>query len=151
MAEVLGAEANESRICSEALDDEGYVLGYPDATTKKVAKCAAGGKAYGIAYKSTKNIITGTAEADKAVAIIRAPKKAKVKAYTDASAIAAGDLVSMKGAVAAGCVKKHSWTVWAAATGTEMAMVVGIAQEALAASTQGKIEVLLMCPLPIMQ
>jgi len=148
----------ESRECTDALDDEGYVLML--ASTGKVAKCTAGSPAYGIAYKSTKNPVTGTAEANKQVAIVRAPKEAYVQ-YNNGGGetIAIGDLVSSKGANAAGTCKKHASTAWpgtwAAATAEtisdEDAMIVGIALEAKTASTSGKLKVLLLCPIPIKQ
>jgi len=158
MAEVMGAEAMESRICTDALDDEGYVLGYP-GSAGKVAKALAGGKVYGIAYKSTKNPVTGTAEANKAVAIIRAPKIAKVQVQNGATNIAIGDILSMKGAGASGKATRHASTAWPASYASadaetisdENSMIVGIALEALAANTSGKIQVLLLCPLPIKQ
>ena len=164
MAETMGAEDRESRICSDALDDEGYVLGYP-SSTGVVAKCAAGAKAYGIAFMSTKNPVTGVATANMPVAIVRKPKKAKVQyrvASTDSS-IAIGDLVSTKGVGAAGYVKKHVSTAWpgtwngttAETISDEDAMIVGIALEAVTAPGSsyitGKIEVLLLCPIPIKQ
>ena len=163
MAEVMGAEAMESRECTDALDDEGYVLAL--ASTGKVAKCAAGGAVYGIAYKSTKNPVSGTAEANKPVAIVRKPKKAKVQirlANTD-SDIAIGDLVSTVGVGASGYAKKHAATAWPATWANttaetisdEFAAIVGIALEAFTApgsgTKTGKIEVLLLCPIPLKQ
>jgi len=163
MAETMGAEARESRECTDALDAEGYVLAL--ATTGKVAKCAAGGKAYGVAYKSTKHPVTGTAQSNKQVAIIKAPKKANVL-YAIASTendVAIGDLVSMKGATVAGKVTRHEPTAWpgtyAAATAEtisdENSMIVGIALEAVTApgsgTLEGLMEVQLLCPLPIKQ
>ena len=158
------AEVSESNVlsfqCSDALDDEGYVLGYPDSTTNKVAKAAAGAAAFGVAFKSTKNPVTGTAEADKAVGVVQAPRYAYVQ-YNNGSGetIAVGDLVSTKGANAAGTVKKHAATAWpgtwASATAEtisdEDAMIVGIALEAKAASTSGKLLVKLLCPIPLKQ
>lgn len=157
MSQTMGAEEMESRECTDALDDEGYVLMI--ASTGKVAKATAGSPVYGIAYKSTKDPITGIATANKHVAIVRASKKAKVQADTDANAIAVGDIVSVKGADASGKVKKHASTAWpatwAAATAEtisdEDATIVGIALEALGANLTGKIECLLLCPLPIKQ
>jgi len=158
MSQSLGADENESCICSDALDDEGYVLGYPNSSGV-VAKAAAGAAVYGVAYKSTKNAQTGVAEDNKPVAILRAPKKAWVQADTDANAIAIGDVVSVKGADASGKVKKHAATAWpgtwAAATAEtiddENSMIVGIARTALGANLTGKIEVLLLCPIPLKQ
>jgi len=157
------AEVSESNVlsfqCSDALDDEGYVLGYPDASSI-VAKALADGKAFGIAFKSTKNPVTGTAEANKQVAVLQAPKYAYVQ-YNNGAAetIAIGDLVSTKGANAAGTVKKHASTAWpdpyASATAEtisdEDSMIVGIALEAKAASTSGKLLVKLLCPIPLKQ
>lgn len=141
MSEKQGAEARESRECTDALDDEGYVLAL--ATTGKVAKCAAGGSAYGVNYKSTKHQVTGVAEANKQVAIVNGNKKAYVQfaiASTD-SDVDIGDLVGMTGANAAGCVKQQT-----AADRT----LVGVALEAHAApgagTDTGKILVRLMCP-----
>jgi len=164
MAEFLGAEAMESRECTDALDDEGYVLAL--ASTGKVAKCAANGAVYGVGYKSTKNPVTGTAEANKQVAIIRAPKQAYVQyaiQNTDSADLAIGELVSMQGAAASGCVKRHVSTAWpgtyAAATAEtiddEHSRIVGISLEAVArpgAGTKtGKLLCQLLCPIPIKQ
>lgn len=159
MAEVLGAEAMESRECTDALDDEGYILGYP-GSDGKVAKCLADSPVYGVAYKSTKHPVTGTAEANKEVAIVRQPKIAYVQ-YNNGvgETIAIGDLVSTKGANAAGTCKKHASTAHVTplvvateeAIDDEFAMIVGIALEAKAADTSGKLKCLLMCPIPTKQ
>ncbi|KXH76251.1 MAG: hypothetical protein AM326_03055 [Candidatus Thorarchaeota archaeon SMTZ-45] len=146
MSEVRGADSNESRECSDALDAEGYVLGMPDANGI-VAKCAADAQVYGVAQKSTKHPITGTAEADKEVGVLRAPKFAMVQ-YNNGvgETISVGSLLSMKGANAAGCCREHSWTTWAAGTGTERKTLVGIALEAKAQSTSGLVKCILLCP-----
>jgi len=146
MSEYKGAEANESRECSEHLDDEGYVLGMPDSGGI-VAKCVADAQVYGIAEMDTKHPVTEAAQTGKEVAIVRAPKFAMVQ-YNNggAESFVIGDLLSMKGANAAGCCKKHAWTTFAAATLTERRTLVGIAQEAKGVSTSGKVKVLLLCP-----
>ena len=77
MAELMQPDQKESRICSDALADEGYVLML--ASTGKVAKCTAGSPVYGVAFADTKNKVTGTAEAEKPVAILKAGSKAKVQ------------------------------------------------------------------------
>jgi len=145
MAQIKGAEEMESRECTDALSDEGFVLEL--ANTGKVNKAAANAGVYGIAYASTKDPVTGTALANKQVTIVKAPKIAYVQ-YQNAGGetIAINDLVSTKGANAAGTVKKHAWTTWAAATGTERKMIVGIALEAKGASTSGKLKCQLLCP-----
>ena len=158
MAQALGAEEMESRQCSDALDGEGYVLGYPDANGI-VAKVAAGGKVYGVAYMSTKDQ-TGTAIANKQVAIIRKPKIAYVR-YNNGGGetIAIGDIVSSKGANAAGTCKKLATTAWpgtwsntdAETICDEYALIVGIALEAKSASTSGLLKCQLLCPLPTKQ
>jgi len=156
------AEVSETNVLSfettDALDDEGYIMKLAD--TGKVAKCAAGDPVFGIAFKSTKNPVTGTAEANKQVAILQTPKYAYVQ-YNNGvgETIAINDLVSTKGANAAGTCKKHASTAWpgtyASATAEtiddEHSMVVGIALEAKAASTSGKLLVKLLCPIPLKQ
>ena len=158
MSETMGAEARESRECDVALDDEGYVLQLE--STGHVTKCAVGGKAYGVAFKSTKHPVTGVAQANKQVAIVRAPKKAMVQynlSNTDTD-IVIGDWVSMKAAEATGQVKKHEGTVLSTdptkaevdAFHAEAEMIVGKALEGVvkpgAGNKIGKLEVLLTCP-----
>jgi len=144
--------------CTDALDDEGYVLML--ASTGKVAKATAGAAAFGIALTSTKDKVTGTATANKQVAVLQTPKYAYVQ-YNNGSGetIAIGDLVSTKGANAAGTVKKHAATAWPATylnttaetIDDEHSMLVGVALEAKAQSTSGKLLVKLLCPIPIKQ
>jgi len=156
MAVVIGAEGMESRECTDALDDEGYILGYPNANGQ-VAKCPANGAVYGVAYKSTKHPITGDAEANKQVAIVHAPKIAYLQFNNGAGeTIAVGDLLSTKGANAAGTCKKHASTAWPATYSAstaetisdEFSMIVGIALEAKGENTSGKVKCLLLCPIP---
>lgn len=158
MAERQTPEQKESRICSDALDDEGYVLML--ASTGKVALCTAGSPAYGVGYKSTKNLVTGVAAINKPVAIVKKGSIAKVKVWVDATdpAIVIGDYISMKGANASGYAHRHEGSVLGAdptktevdAVLDEMEMIVGIAQEAVASpaadETKTKIDVLLTCP-----
>ena len=144
--------------CTDALDDEGFVLTL--ASTGKVAKAVAGGAAFGVAFTSTKDKVTGTAVANKQVGVVQTPRYAYVQ-YNNGGGetIAIGDLVSTKGANASGTVKKHASTAWpgtyAAATAEtiddEHSMVVGIALEAKSASTSGKLLVKLLCPIPVKQ
>lgn len=156
------AEVSESDIlsfeCTDALDDEGYVLML--ANTGKVAKATAGSPAFGIGFTSTKDKVTGTAIANKQVGVVQSPRYAYVQ-YNNGGGetIAINDLVSTKGANASGTVKKHvstAWpATWAAATAEtisdEDAQIVGIAQEAKSASTSGKLLVKLLCPIPVKQ
>ena len=158
MSSRLKSCENESRICTSALDDEGHVLAL--ANTGKVALCAAGGKAYGVGLKSTKNLVTGVAAANKSVAVLKKTTIAKVKVWVDNAdpAIVIGDYVSMKGANASGYAHDHEGTVLSSTpTKTELdaqqderAMIVGIALEAVASpgsgETKTKIDVLLTCP-----
>lgn len=144
--------------CTDALDDEGYVLTL--GSNGKVSKCPAGGKVFGVALTSTKDPVTGVAQANKQVAVVQAPKYAYVQ-YQNGSGetISIGDLVSVKGANAAGKVKKHVSTSWPATYSAtvaegisdENAMIVGIALEDKAQSTSGKLLVKLLCPLPVKQ
>jgi len=158
MSEMQTPAQKESRICGDALDDEGYVLMLNNDGT--VSKCTAGSPAYGVGFADTKNKVNGTAEADKPVAIVKKGAKAKVQyavASTDAD-IAIGDYVSVKGVGAAGVVKKHVGTAvpgsYAQATfqaiHDEKEMVVGVALEAVAApaagTKTGKLDVQLTCP-----
>jgi len=156
------AEVSESDIlsfeCTDALDDEGYVLSL--ANTGKVAKCVAGGAAFGIGFTSTKDKVTGTAIANKQVGVLQAPKYAYVQFNNGAGeTIAIDDLVSTKGANAAGTVKKHAATAWPATylnttaetIDDEHSMLVGVALEAKAQSTTGKLLCKLLCPIPIKQ
>lgn len=156
------AEVSEHNVlsfeCTDALDDEGYVLSL--ANTGKVAKAVAGGAAFGIGLTSTKDKVTGVATANKQVAVLQAPKFAYVQ-YNNGGGetIAINDLVSTKGANASGTVKKHASTAWpgtyAAATSEtiddEHSMIVGIALEAKAATTSGKVLCKLLCPIPLKQ
>jgi hypothetical protein len=130
------------------------------ASTGKVAKATAGAAAFGIALTSTKDKVTGTATANKQVAVLQAPKYAYVQ-YNNGSGetIAIGDIVSTKGANASGTVKKHASTAWpstwanttAETISDEDSMIVGVALEAKAQSTSGKLLVKLLCPIPIKQ
>lgn len=156
MSEYKGAEANESRECSENLADEGFVLGYPNSSGI-VAKCIAGAKVYGVAEMDTKHPVTDAARTGIEVAILRKPKFANVQ-YNNGGGetIAVGDILSMKGANAAGACKKHVPTAWPGAWSNataetislEDAMIVGIALAAKAESTSGKVKCLLLCPIP---
>jgi len=95
-------------VCDDALDDEGYVLAWSATTPGNVRKCPSNTRPLGVAYKSTKNPITGTAESGKSVGIVDAGV-AMVRynlASTD-SDIEIGDPVSVKNANEAGAVKKH--------------------------------------------
>jgi len=152
--------------CTDALDDKGYVLQINSDGT--VSKCAAGTRPFGVAYKDTKNPITDVAEANRYVPVIL-HGVALVRynlASTDPS-IAIGDWVGMKGANAAGEVKKFvegdTTTAWPATYAASTAetitdeiitvireydLVVGIALEAVSApatgTKQGRMKVLIV-------
>jgi hypothetical protein len=147
-----------SKTCTDALDDDGYVLTL--ANTGKVAKAKSGEAAYGINEVSTLNSVTGVAVANKEVAVVQGPRFAYVQ-YSipqNGNNIAIGDLVSVKGANADGCVLKHIATGYPSswnATSVEIVAnedkcIVGIAEEAVTASTTaavtGKLKVRLLCP-----
>jgi len=148
-ARVYTTDEMPSFECTDALDDEGYVLAL--GSNGKVSKCAAGAQPFGIALKDTKNPITETAEANKQVAVIFSGV-VRVQYDTDANAIAIGDRVATKGVATAGCVQKFVPRDIAAtfadtdveAAIDELKTIVGIALESAAANTRGKIKVLLL-------
>ena len=152
-----------SYICDDAIEDYGYVLTLK--TTGNVGLCAADGAAFGVAYMSTKEkkgMELGNAIAGEPVAVVQGPRRYAYVRYNLAStddAISITNLVSMKGANAPGCVKRHAATAnpdtYLAATADvildEYKTIVGIAMEAVAAplsgSKTGVLKVLLLCPM----
>ena len=128
-------EAFESE---DALDDSGYVMTFGSAAGK-VKKAGASDVILGFAFASTKNPITGTAEANKMVGIVK-PRRGIVMrlkvtpAANRATAIAIGDEVVVDD-VAAGTICQVT---------DSAGPRVGYAREALAADADpadGKIEV----------
>jgi len=147
-ARVYTTDEMQSFECTDALDDEGYVLAL--GSNGKVSKCAAGAQPFGVAFKDTKDPITETPEANKQVAVI-CSGVVKVQYATDANAIAIGDRVATKGVATAGCVKKFIPRDIAAtfadtdveAAIDELKTIVGIALESAPANSTGKIKVAL--------
>lgn len=142
MAQVLRPEDLDEAITSDALDDIGYVMEYTSSGIQKHSG-TAGKPIAGIAYKSTKNPITGTAEANKHVALVRYGV-ARVKLKSANAAITRGDFV---GAVSGGVVDKWTYpTVSSTPTQAEVEALlkqldirVGVALEAKASSAGGSI------------
>ncbi len=143
--------------CTDALDAEGYVLAL--AATGKVAKATSGQAAFGVNEVSTKNAVSGVAEANKQVAVVQTPDYAYVQYDVRGSTedFAIGDVVSVKLANSSGAVTRHVSTTWpgtyAAATSEtimdEDASIVGIAMEAVAwtsGTKTGLVKVKLLCP-----
>jgi hypothetical protein len=107
------------------------------------------------------NYATLVAEADKQVAVVQAPRYARVQYHTPigSGSIAIGDIVSMKAGAVAGRVQLHAATpipgtyssVTAETIADEEASIVGIAMEAITMSgsviTHGTMKVKLLCPL----
>jgi len=94
-------EAFESE---DALDDSGYVLTFGTAAGK-VKKATASDVVLGFAFASTKNPVTGTAEANKMVGVIKPRRGIVVRLRVTPKAnrstdIAVGDPVVVDGTVA---------------------------------------------------
>ena len=126
-------------VCEDALDDYGYLL-IIGASAGQVKKADGSAKVVGVAFKSTVNPITGDAEADKEVAIVR-HGQARVKFGTSHAAIAVGDTIC---AMAGGLGQKQ--TVTSDMTWAERIIRVGTALSALALNTAGYVIVDLNLP-----
>ena len=133
-------EENVYGICSDALDDYGYVLSMQ--TSGYLHKCTNTEQPFGIALTSTKDPISGSAQSNQKVAVVRRGV-ADVKLVSTNSAIYTGDYVGVSGT--AGYVDKltidtsSTANLWAS-----LRKCVGIAMENKAANAGGKIKVLLL-------
>lgn len=166
MAQYIESGQNPSFLSDDAITDEGFVLKIEPATGH-VSLCDTAEAAFGVSYKSTKELVAGvlTAVALREVAVVQKGRYAYVQYAIPSSgeSIAIGDLVSVKGTTVPGAVIRHVSTAWpgtyAAATAEtiedEDIQIVGIAMEAVtkpgAGTLTGKMKVLLLCPLPIKQ
>jgi len=145
----------ESRICEEALDDKGYIVSIEtgltttDGNVKKATSTYY--EVYGVVTHDTKNKVTGTAVADKPVAIKKSGR-AEVRITPKANrstAIVIGSLLAVYDAGEAAevtdcAVTTLLGTVNAANVLKAKKTIVGIALEAVAADadpTGNKIEV----------
>ncbi|RLE66991.1 MAG: hypothetical protein DRJ38_00025 [Thermoprotei archaeon] len=126
--------------CSDALDDYGYVLSLQ--SSGNAHKCTNTELPIGIALTSTKDPITGTAQSDQKVAIVRRGV-AYVKLDDANSSISPGDLVGVSST--AGYVDKLTVdTTDAESLWSSLRKAVGIALESKSANAGGKIKVLLL-------
>jgi len=127
--------------CSDALDDYGYVLSLQ--TSGYLHKCTNSELPFGIALTSTKNPITGSAQSNQKVAVVRTGV-AYVKLVSTNSAIYKGNLVGVSGT--AGYVDKLTVSTSSVANlWASLQKCVGIAMENKSSNAGGKIKVLLTC------
>ena len=127
-------------ICSDALDDYGYVLSLQ--TSGYLHKCTNTEQPFGVALTSTKNPITGANQTNQRVAVVRRGV-AKVKLVSTNSAIYKGNYVGVSGT--AGYVDKLTINTSSVANlWASLRKCVGIAMENKSANSGGYIEVLLL-------
>lgn len=140
-------------LTNDALDDGGYVMMLTSDGT--VSLCTADSMAIGVAYKSTKDAISGTATADVEVPIVSHCTQMKVKVEVDNTdtGIAIGDVISMKGANTAGYAHLHvPQTYTNPATDAEVTegfdelkTIVGVALAAVASPGSGSTQTDINC------
>ena len=124
--------------CTDALDAAGYVLELVSAGT--VQKASSGAIPFGVAAKSTKDPISGTAQANQYVAILRRGV-VNVKLSSSNSAINIGNYVGTAGN---GLVDKVTIDTSSVSNFyNSLKKIVGIALESKAANSGGTIKVLL--------
>jgi len=127
-------------ICSDALDDYGYVLALQ--SNGSLHKATDTEQPFGIALTSTKDPISGTAQSDQKVAVVRRGV-AYVKLIDTNSAISPGDYIGVSST--AGLVDKLTIdTTDVASLWDSLRKCIGIAMESKSENAGGKIKVLLL-------
>ena len=124
----------QSYVCASALEDAGYLLTYESTGKMDLAEGDVPDLVHGISFASTKNAITGVAEADKDVGVIPMLPglSVHVQVAADNQAIAINDpvAVSATGGAQDGKIDKRDGS-------TNTNVVIGRAKAAVTINTGG--------------